>query len=146
MPRQRKPPRLIERPGYKDWYIRDAGRTLSTFTADRGEAERCLARYVASKIALPPEPTIFELLRWRLAISEKKGQARSKSVTRGYHKTLEPFFGPLLPEQITPELVAQYIAERNAVGVSGRHELIELKATLNAAVRRKAIASCPHID
>ncbi len=79
-------------------------------------------------------------------MSEKKGQARAKSVTRGYHKPLEPFFGPLLPEQITPELVAQYIVERNAVGVSGRHELVELKATLNAAERRKAITKAPHID
>jgi len=143
MPRPKLPPRLIRRPNREYWYIRDGEHSLSTGTADRREAEKWLAQYVAAMNAPPSDPTIDELLEWRLREVRSRRLARATRVTPYYHKPLRAFFGAFRPFEITPELVAQYVEQRQAQGVKARHELIELKVALNAAVQRGAIERAP---
>ena len=143
MPRPKLPPRLIERPNREHWYIRDGGQSLSTFTSNRREAEKCLAQYIAALNAPPSDPTIDELLEWRLREVRSRKLARASRVTPYYHKPLSAFFGAFRPSEVTPELVAQYVERRQAQGVKARHELIELKVALNAAVKRGVIERAP---
>ena len=59
---------------------------------------------------------------------------------------LEPHFGALRPSQITPETVAKYVKARRSIGRQGRHELIELRTTLNMAVKAELIVRAPQIS
>jgi len=88
---------------------------------------------------------LLQLFHWRWQLADEAGQARAKSVMQGYHKMLEEHFGMLRPHQITPETVARYVKARRALGRQGRHELIELRTTLNMAVKAELIARAPPI-
>ena len=145
MPRPRQPPRLHRRPGKRFWYVIDGPHRYSTETEDRQEAERWLADYVSGLSKPPPDPTILDLFNWRRRLADAAGQARARSVMQGYHKMLEEHFGALRPEQVTPELVARYVKHRQSIGRQGRHELIELRSTLNAAAKAELITKAPSI-
>ena len=139
MPRQAKGIRLYQHQARGIWYIRDGGRTLSTRTRDRGEAEKALSRYVierdrpaAAGIDGPRAPdalTIAEALD--AYASEHAPTVRDPARIGHAIAALLPFFGGLPVATITGEVCRRYGRHRDRAPATVRKELGVLQAAVN---------------
>lgn len=145
MPRKEEPPRLVKLANRENWYVRYRGKAESTGTTDRTEAEQWLTDVINQLEAPASTATVSELLEKRLADIRAKGRARAEN-TPYYHKNLHEHFGKLLPEQITSSRVYAYWKKREHRPGGLRAELIELRTTLNYALKKGWIESVPEID
>jgi integrase len=136
------------------WYIRwydSASNTvgsqrISTRTADRREAETFRAQYIAGlkNIAPPEQPTINWILnRYR---EERAVKTRSLYTIDNHMKTLKPFFGDLLPEHISNNVIAEYAESRTVSAGTILRALGVLKAALHYAEGNRWIPIQPQFS
>lgn len=132
------------RRGYYEVRWTEAGRTrsVSTRTADRGQAEQFLAQFQAGQTA--PRlggTTTGEILDWY--VTEMRGRA-SYGTIHAIAGTLRPWFGRLEPAQITPELASRYARDMERRGRSGSTiytHFITLRAAVNRAIKMRLLSS-----
>ncbi|MFD2204675.1 site-specific integrase [Kiloniella antarctica] len=144
MARPRKQSRLVKLKDRKYWYIRDGRKTTCTFFTSELEAEQCLIDYNALKNAPDKNPSIKELLGKRMEDVQLRKLRRASSIAY-FHPPLIEHFGNLRPDQLTSVFLHAYMEKRANVQGMLREELIELRATLNHAVKSKWIESAPII-
>ena len=133
-----KGPRLVQRGGRWNWYIRitEGGKTchIPTRTSDVEEANEFLNNYEAG-LEAPASRTIGELLNARV-------KARSPYVERPEalveHATaLKKYWEQKYPEQVEDHLT---------FCGNNRRQLEELRAALKLAEKRKWIEKAPHVE
>ncbi len=132
MPRHSKGARLYKRGNV--YYVRDGQAFFSTGTADRREADRALARYIAEKDQ-PTGPRRSDQMTVDEALSiygNEHGLTVRAPATIGYSiKALRPILGPLSVATINKEQCQRYARERGVKPGTIRRELGVLQAALN---------------
>jgi len=117
---------------------------VSTWTTDRKAAEQYRAQFIAdlNNPAPPAEPTVGYLLdRYN---NEHGVNTRSPVTVENCLKALKPFFGALLPRQVTNQLLRQYAAStQEASAGSILRRLGVLKAALRYAAGNRWIEPIP---
>lgn len=144
MARPRKLPRLIKIPGKERWYIKDGRHQESTFTSDSLEAEQCLVDYINDKNSPRADATLTDLLSKRMENAQFKKLARLEAI-ECFHVQLNKHLGYLRSDQLTSVYLQDYSEKRSHVPGALREELIELKTTLNYALKKDWIGSIPEI-
>lgn len=155
--------RLAVRSGrfYVRWW-QNGWHAVSTRTADRREAERFLAQFVAGTLEAPPpaEPTIAAILDSYLA--DRRSQVAAYATLEHACAALRRHLGELSPEHLTVARGRLYARQRRAEGytVGPAHErrrkpvsdgtiareVVTLRAALRWAVKQKWIAKDPYVE
>jgi integrase len=161
MGRRNKGPRL-ELNDRGVWEIRwtdenSRSKRVSTRSTDRQEANRYFAGFLLEmQREADKQMTVGAIIDIYLAEHVDGGKVVDKVRQRNIAKNLMPVFDDVLPDQVTPKLVAEYsrrrrdgsVGKRRALS-SGtlRRELNMLKAALNYAATTRRIPSTdvPHI-
>ena len=144
MPRPSKGARLWRKGNKGNWYVRDGATRFSTGTADRGRADKALARYIAEQgrpvgPRTGDETTIGEVLDLY-----GKGHARTvKAPERiGYSiKALRPWFGPARVSSINRSTCEAYVRHRGVANDTVRTELAYLNAAINWCKREGTLVT-----
>jgi integrase len=118
---------------------------LSTFTADKSEAERR-----APKIFLDNQPpvgtSVGEL--WAAYVASRTSPVTVQTMDWKW-PALRDRFGPMLVEDISDAVIAAHTKARRAAGIQDgtiRSELGRLRIVLNWAKKQKLIAEVPKIE
>lgn len=124
---------------YICWSENRKPKRVSTRTRDEEAAKGILANFKAGLTAAPNYKQIT------ISMITAEYRAAKNDGSRAYTGTLcnamqhiDAFFGPLMPENITPALSRQYIADRRALGRADdtiRRELGALQAAINYCKR-----------
>ncbi len=137
MPRKSKGARLYFRPNGK-YYIRDAGRFMSTGTGDSRAAEAALARYIVEKgrpsgPATPDGMTVATVLDRYL--TERAPHVAAPERIAYAVKALVPILGSLPVSGMTGAICRRYAKTRARAPGTTRKELQVLQAAINHCVR-----------
>ena len=147
MPRPSKGARLEHREN-GIYHIRDGRRRLSTGTRERSEAERALARYIASKDRPagprgPDQITVAEVLD--LYLTERAPHVKDPARIADCIRALVPVLGPLPLSAITGEVCRRYGKARDRAPGTIRKELGTLQAAVNHCHAEGHITGAPHV-
>lgn len=131
MPRRKSPPRLYLDPRRKQWVIRDGGQFIRTgrTEAERGSAEKVLAKYLAQKHQPErgPSPLIADML---LAYTREHVPHTRSAASAAYHiASLDDWWGDRRLSDVTPDNCRAYAVGRKAYGA--RRDLEVLRAAIN---------------
>lgn len=133
----------------KTFYIcyHSGGRSkrISARTTDRASAELALAEFIQQaqkKQTYSAVPTIGEILTEYEKQKEKEGKSDSVRYQIGH---LREFFGRLVAESLTENMIDAYFADRGVKKGTVRRELVILSAALNWAKEKKIIKERPRI-
>jgi integrase len=123
---------------YAVWTAEDGSTKRQALrTADREEAERRLIDF-RRDMAAPVGSTVGDYVRAYLAY--KEGRIRDHVRLAGAWKMAEETFGHLRPDQITPQLCAEYAEHRRAMGRSDGTVLKEIN-TIRQALNWNKVAT-----
>ena len=156
--------RLVQRGDrwYVRWWQDGQHHRVSAGTADRREAERFLAQFLAGLGTPEPPavPTVSTILDGYLA--DRKPVVRGYATLEANAKAIRRHLGDLQPDHLTKERARFYRARRRAEGymvgpAAARRrkpvqdgtvirELLMLRAALKWAVREAWIAATPYIE
>lgn len=138
--------RQIGKTFYICYHRNGRSQKISARTTDRASAELALAEFIgkAQKAAsFSAVPTIGEILNAYEKQKEKEGKSEA---VRWQIKPLRAFFGSLVAESLTDNVIDAYVSSREGVKPGTvRRDLTVLVAALNFAKRKKAIAEVPKI-
>lgn len=146
MARPSRGPHLVRRAGV--WYIAWAdgsGRSprASTGTRNRAEAEQALAAFIVAsgepQRQAPPIPVLLDryiAARW---------PAGPPNAERHAQAHLARHLGNATPDDLTPDRIRRYIAQRAVKATTAARELTVLRAALKHAVADRIIAAAPPI-
>jgi integrase len=134
-------PHLVQLKGRRAFYIRwtepgsRRSQVVSTGTEDEAEARLVLADFKIARHAPPPNPTVTWYLDERAKDFKVEGPKGERTEPRiaSFHKALKAFFGDYRPDQLSNELVRDYLAMRP--DTSGRREVEELRAAIPEKLR-----------
>ena len=148
MPRQAKPPRLVQFKHTPAWYIRDGSRTFSTGCKRREEAQIRLAEYLATNgregVARDPETvTCAEVLA---IYAEEHAPTTADPERIGYAITaLLPFWGSLKVSTVKSATCRRYLKWRGKADGTMRRELNALQSAINYCHREGFITAAPAV-
>lgn len=145
MSRERKPARLWLRPASKDrgavWLILDGGKQKSTGCgpADRGEAEKQFAEYLADQFIKQPkgkhreasEVGVAEVITAYMAAKEETVKRRKEFAAR--MDALLDFWGEKTLDDISSATCREYVKQRSTPS-QARRELEDLRAACKMAI------------
>lgn len=148
MPRPSKGARLYWRPQRGQWVILDTGNVQrGTGTADRGEAEKRLAEYIAAKGGRrggPAEPADLTVAEVLAHYGEHHAPYVRDPARIGYAiAALIPFWGMRTVSAITRANCRAYIDGRGVAPGTIRKELGTLRTALNFCVAEGVLSRAP---
>lgn len=127
-----------------NWYVRYGARRISAQTKNRGEADKFLARFIAT--ADEPEAgkcTVGVILAGYEA--DKTQTVRAPDTIRYAVKALQPL-ADLFPYQLTPPTIRRWAASRGVSAGTILREVGVLRAALARAVEHQWLAAVPPIS
>ena len=131
-------PRLVRYGTRPNWYVRDAGRRISTGQTSRAAAERFLADYVAGNQRPAGAALIPDILTRYLADRQARKLPGAERLSWA-HKPLARHLASTLAEEFGEADALRYISAREADGVAPgtyRTELSSLRAALRWAATK----------
>lgn len=119
-------------------------KSVSTGTKDRREAEVFYAQFIAgSENPVSECPTVGELLDQYH--TERGPEVRSQLTIKICVNRLKAHVGDLLPHQLLPPVITQYVKDRDVASGTILRELGVLRTALKWASKHNRISLIPHI-
>ena len=148
MPRPSKGARLQYRADRNVFIIRDGEHRVSTGTGERGEAERALAAYIATKDR-PAGPSDADKMTVARAldiyVNERAPHVADPARIADCVRALVPVLGALPLSTITGEVCRRYGKARDRAPGTVRKELGTLQAAINHCHAEGYITSAPRV-